>query len=193
MNETCCYYRLNIDTSGALKSTWKMPEPKGNYGIWYPSAKEIFSDNWLEYTKNLGIDFKHALLFYRGPNTTSKEAHVDTHATSHKFVNFAINWVIGGRESSMHWYKLPDMKVASVVKDPTTSVPYTTFQFKDLEPIESCSISDQITLVKTEIPHSITMGSDPRWCISARIADDKMTWEEVVQYLRSKKILVERT
>lgn len=169
-----------------------MPEPSGNYGIWYPPAHEIFSEQWLNYTKELGIDFTHALLFYRGPNTTSKEAHVDTHAESHKFVNFAVNWVIGGAGSKMHWFKLPDMKVASTVKDPKTNVPYTTFQYKDLEYIESCSISNQVTLVKTDVPHSITMGREPRWCISARVMNDQLTWEEIINYLRGKNILIER-
>ena len=170
-----------------------MPTPKGNYGIWYPKAEDLFTPAWLEYAAGLGIDFNHALLFYRGPGMTSKEAHVDTHAETHQFVNFAINWVLGGKDSKMHWYKLPDMRVASTVKDPKTSVPYTTFQFKDLEYLESCEITNEVTLVKTNLPHSVTMGNEPRWCISARVKhNNDVVWEEIVERMKQNNLLVER-
>jgi hypothetical protein len=171
-----------------------MPSPKGNYGIWSPKATDIFSSEWLEYTHSLGIDFKHALLFYRGPNTTSKEAHVDTHAGDHSFVNFAINWVIGGAGSKMHWYELPDdPAAATTVKDPKTNVPYTTYQFKDLKHIESGEIVNEVTLVRTNVPHSITMNKEPRWCISARVGrTEDMQWNDAVEYFRHKNLLVER-
>jgi hypothetical protein len=188
-----CYYRLKIDTTDALNPSWSMPIPKNNYGIWAPKAENIFSKTWLEYTAGLGIDFKHALLFYRGPNTTSREAHVDTHADDHSFVNFAVNWVIGGANSKMNWYKMPPDGAATIVKDNTSDVPYTTFQFKDLEYIESCKIVNEVTLVRTNLPHSITMGSEPRWCISARVGKDKDTsWDDIVEQFRAKNLLVER-
>lgn len=187
-----CFYRLKINTAGALNPSWKMPQHNGQYGIWSPPAEKIFSKEWLEYTGALGIDFHHALLFYRGPYATSKEAHVDTHAEDHKFVRFAVNWVIGGDESEMHWYKMPDMSAASTVKDPKTNVPYTTFQFRDLELLESCKIADEVTIVKTDLPHSVTMGKEPRWCISARLQyGNEPTWEEMLGYLRQKNLLVE--
>ena len=93
----------------------------------------------------------------------------------------------------MHWFKMPSSDKATTVKDPKTKVPYTTFQFKDLEPIESCEITNTITLVKTNLPHSITMGSDPRWCISARIAKHSgQSWDEIINTMRLKNLLVER-
>jgi hypothetical protein len=188
-----CYYRLNIETDGAINKFWKWPIPTTDYGIWYPTARAIFSQDWLEYTKELGIDFGHALLFYRGPWATSREAHVDTESRTHEYVNFALNWVIGGKDSSMHWFKMPTGDKATTVKDSKTNVPYTTFQFRDLEHIESCEITDTVTLVKTNLPHSITMGSEPRWCISARVAKHKnQPWDEIVDTMRLKNLLVER-
>ena len=193
MNEHC-YYKVNIDISNALNPNWRMPLPTGNYGIWAPRARDIFSQDWLDYTASLGLHFGHALLFYRGPNTTSKEAHVDTAADSKSFIGFALNWVIGGRNSHMNWFKMPGLEAATAVKDTTSKVPYTTFQFKDLEYVESCSIFDDITLVRTDIPHSITMGNEKRWCISARmIKGFDMPWHSAVQYFRTKNLLVERT
>ena len=188
-----CYYKTKISVKGAFNPSWRFPVPRGPYGIWSPKAERIFSKDWLEYTAALGIDFNHALLFYRNSNMTSKEAHVDTHAITHEFVNSGFNWVIGGEGSMMHWYKLPNMNVASVVKDPRTNVPYTTFQFKDLTPIESTEIKNEITLVRTGIPHSISMGTDPRWCISARLKTEQdLSWNEIVELMRSKDLLEER-
>ena len=189
-----CYYRLNLITEGAFNPNWKWPVPTSDYGIWDPYATDIFNSDWLKYTKRLGIDFYRALVFYRGPNTTSKEAHVDTRNESFIYVNSAINWVFGGENSTMHWYKMPENPdAANTVKDPKTQVPYTTFQFKDLEQIDSCQIKNEVTLVKTCVPHSITMGLEPRWCISARVAKpNDLSWDNVVNKMRSNKLLVER-
>lgn len=188
-----CYYHVNIDVSDALNPKWRMPVPKDGYGIWSPTAGLIFSKTWLNKVADMGLPMRHALLFYRGPNMTSKEAHVDTHAKSRKFINFAFNWIIGGENSAMHWYNIPDQKTVTTVKDSSTNVPYTTYQFKDLELLESCSISNKATLVKTCVPHSITMGEEPRWCISARPdLDEDMQWDDIVGLLRSKNLLIER-
>lgn len=188
-----CYYQLKIDITDALNPRWRFPVPTGNYGIWTPPAPFIFSSKWLEYTSDLGLNFHHALLFYRGSNMTSKEAHVDTHPAGQGYVKSALNWVIGGDESEMHWYDMPSPEAATVVKDPKTKVPYTTFQFKDLTLIESTKIKNEVTLVRTDLPHSITMGTSPRWCISARVdIPDDIPWEEIVEQMRSKNLLVER-
>ena len=68
-----------------------------------------------------------------------------------------------------------------------------TYKFNEIKYIESCRIQDQVTLVRTNLPHSITMGPDPRWSISARthISED-MLWEDVVELFRSKNLLIER-
>jgi hypothetical protein len=168
--------------------------PVSDYGIWSPLATDIFTKDWLDYTSGLGLNFHRALLFYRGPNTTSREAHVDTRGSTYNFVNFALNWVIGGEGSKMNWYDMPkDPAVATTVKDPKTQVPYTTFQFKDLEYIESCEIKNEVTLVRTNVPHSITMGNEPRWCISARVNRYRdQSWDKVVEKMRSSNLLVER-
>ena len=190
MNEHC-FYRLNIDTTDSLNPEWVMPTPTGDYGIWQPKAKKIFKESWLEYVESIGLRLDHVLLFYRGPLCTSKEAHVDTHSKDLKSVNFGINWVIGGEGSLMHWFKRP--AGTGTLKEPDTTAPYLTWQFKDLQFIESCRIGKQPTLVKTCNPHSITMGRQPRWAISARThIDEDILWDDVVELMRSKKLLVER-
>ena len=186
-----CYYRLKIETANSLNPEWSFPTPTGDYGIWSVESTTMFTPEWLNYVSNLGLNIKHALVFYRAPFTTSKVAHVDTHIKDLKKVNFAINWVVGGKESSMHWYTLPTEE--GVFKDVDSSSPYLTYKFDEIKYIESCRIQDQVTLVRTNLPHAITMGSDPRWCISARthISED-IPWDEVANLFRSKNLLVER-
>lgn len=190
MNEIC-YYKLKIDTTNALNPNWKLPVSKTDYGIWSVDAATMFNLEWLRYVADIGLNIKHALVFYRAPYCTSKEAHVDTHIKDLKKVNFGINWAIGGNESSMHWYTLPDDN--GIFKDVKSDSPYLTYKFNEIKYIESCRIQDQVTLVRTNLPHSITMGPDPRWAISARthISED-MQWEDVVDLFRSKNLLVER-
>ena len=171
-----------------------MPEPEGPYGIWSPHASQIFSQQWLSYMRGLGLPVHHALVFYRAKGITSQEAHVDTDADTGEFINFALNWVLGGRGSKMHWYRALRNNYVTAVKDSNTRVPYTTIKFENLERIESTEIQpNEVVLVRTNYPHSISMGNEPRWCISARIDSQNIrSWPEIVEHFKTKGLLVER-
>jgi hypothetical protein len=192
-----CYYRLKIDSSNLLNPKWKLPSPKGLYGIWSPRAEEVFSTTWLDFMKSIGIPIYNAMIFYRGPGASTKEAHVDISKTDPLVLtNYGINWCLGGTDSSMSWYETPnDGKIRDEdVIWTAAKTPYIKWQYEEVNEIERANIGRELTLVKTGIPHAVHMGKEPRWCISARSSSlDNLVWEEITELLRSKNLLVERT
>lgn len=196
MSNKFCYYRLKIGTGSALNPSWKFPTPTGLYGIWNPPAEEIFRPAWLEFMKSIGIPIYNAMVFYRGPGASTKEVHLDISKTDPLVLtNYGINWCLGGKDSSMMWYETPgDGRVREEdVIWTAAKTPYITWKYEEVKEIERATIDQELTLVKTDIPHAIKMGKEPRWCISARSSSiDSLEWDEIIELFRSKNLLVER-
>ncbi len=197
MNTNNCYYRLKINSDNLLNPNWKLPKPTGAYGIWSPMAEEVFSTEWLGYMKSIGIPIYNAMIFYRAPGSSTREAHVDISKTDPLVLtNYGINWCLGGRDSSMIWYETPNdgrIRDEDVIWT-AAKTPYIKWQYEEVKEIERTTIGKELVLVKTDLPHAIKMGKEPRWCISARSsALDNLKWDEVTELLRSKNLLVERT
>ena len=77
-----CYYRLTLDVSNAIREDYVFPTPATEYGIWNPPAEKIFNKVWLDYMKSIGVPVYNAMVFYRGPNASTKETHVDISKTN---------------------------------------------------------------------------------------------------------------
>ena len=192
-----CYYRLNIDVSNALKPDWKHQcgtfDVTGKYGVWQPPSNLIFNQEWLDYMKSIGLPIVNAMIFYRGSYAHTVDAHIDV-STAQPFRthNFGINWCVGGKGSEMLWYELPPNAEQKVTYT-RAKTPYVSWPLKELTEVERCHIGKQVTLVKTGLPHAIVMGEEPRWCFSARtFIPNDIPWQEVVELMRSKNILIER-
>jgi hypothetical protein len=192
MNDPC-WYKLNIDLTNCFKKDYRLPKVKGRYGIWHPLATEVFSEEWLDYTKSIGFPIYSVMIFYRGPNAATKGAHIDLSESNGvtNITNWGINWCYGGKGSTMSWYEpLPNSDPQTVYTAANT--PYKIWRKDVLNKIESHHIGDEVTLVKTGIPHSIEMGTDPRWCFSARTSmRNNYPWDKLVEYLKSKNLLIE--
>lgn len=189
-----CWYRLNVDTTNAIKPDWKFPNPQFNvYGVWQLWAHEVFRPEWLEYTASLGLHFGSLMLFYRDPWMSTKGAHIDIAETDPKLKigTYGLNWILGGAGSEMIWYNMPkgDIKIQYT----PANTAYTYWPLDQLQEIDRCAIGLQPVLVKVGTPHSIKMGAEPRWCISARPRlRANMEWDEAVEQMKSLNLLVER-
>jgi len=187
-----CWYNLKIDISNCFLEGYKLPEPVGKYGIWHPLAKDVFNPQWLRYTRSIGLPIYSVMIFYRGPYAHTAQAHVDVgKAEPFCLTNFGINWCYGGEGSEMAWYETPiEPKPVSYTEAKT---PYMSWDADKLKEIERTHIGNEVSIVRTGIPHSIKMDKDPRWAISARCSLlDNYNWETVIEELRKKNLLIER-
>ena len=76
-----------------------------------------------------------------------------------------INWIFGGKDSLMNWYKvLTEAPNKSVHKTPIDS-PSLQYKAEEVELIYRCNIN-QPSIVQVGCPHNIVNMSEERFCVS---------------------------
>ncbi len=189
-----CWYELNIPCENALNPNWKFPDVAGKeFGVWDYKAHQIFNPRWVYDVAQKGLVIAEALVFYRGPNHNTDNAHLDIHR-SHpvKISTFGLNLIIGGQDANMTWYNTPRIN-----RKPTpggAGTVYYNWPIDTLTEIDRHILAEnKVTMVRVGIPHTIIMGDQPRWCISARCATvENMYWGQITEWMRKRDLLVER-
>ncbi len=192
MNDRNCWYSLDIDVKNCFRKDFKFPAVRGRYGIWDMLAWDVFNKEWLEYVTSKGLPIYSVMIFYRGAWASTHGAHVDISVVEPLLLtNFAINWVYGGQDSTMSWYETP-LEEKKIDYTPAGTA-YKVWNKWELKRIEFDAIGENVKLVRTGVPHSIEMGSEPRWCFSARTSiHHDYEWDQVVDMMRKQNLLVER-
>lgn len=188
-----CWYNLNINIKNCFNPTFKFPTVTGRYGVWHVNAINVFNTEWLTYMKSLGLPIYSVMIFYRDSYAHTAQAHIDIGKVEpFEVTNFGINWCYGGDQSQMVWYKTPT-NIVDKVQHTLAHTPYAAWDIPSLSEIERVHLGEEVSIVRTGIPHSITMGEEPRWAFSARCSlVDNLEWEDVLQVLRNKNLLIER-
>jgi hypothetical protein len=190
-----CWYRLNINVDNALSNDWVFPPTDDTWngiGLWPFEKDKIFSNDWLHTMDNLELPITGSILFYREPNLVDDIAHVDLVGENAKTVHLGFNWVFGGKGSEMIWYDRPSNWSDRNLELTPDGNKFMAWKISDLVEIDRCSIQNELTLVRVDYPHSIIVGDEERWAISARTSMQEMTWDEAVAHLKEKQVLVDR-
>lgn len=189
-----CWYHLNLNVDNAIREDWTLPVTNANiHGMWQLMPENIFRKEWLEYIETLGLTLDDVMLFYRPAGLSSLGAHVDiAKADPLELSTYAVNWIIGGKDSEMIWYEMPagDLEIRYT----EANTPFSIWNCDSLVKVDSCEIREKPTLVRVDIPHSITVRQDSRWCISARptFTDKVFDWNKTVNRFKSTGLLVDR-
>jgi len=193
---TKCWYRLNLNVDNAISKNWQFPKNDGFWeglGVWAFTHDKIFNSEWVQYMSEIAIPIKSSVVFYRKPNLIDVNAHVDLLGETNenpKTTYFGFNWVFGGKGSEMIWYDLP--KGERRIQVTPAGNKFLSWPRTDLIEIDRCSIQNVPTLVRIDYPHCVVVEDDERWCISARTSMHDMTWDEAVEHLKSKNIIIDR-
>ena len=189
MNNLHCWYKLNLDFSNALRPDFSLT----SYIKHFSNPTDIFTADWIEYMSDHGLPVTNIMTFSRPAGEQPIYAHVDglaDNSTRPLYRNFAFNWVIGGRDSEMIWYELPDIPIP--VSYSPANTPYRALATANLKEVDRCCIENQPTLVRVNLLHAISVKDEPRISISARTNRIPNDWNIAVNYLRDKQLLVER-
>lgn len=201
-NKNKCWYKFNIDTSNALSyegkelvSYYKNIVSSNNYQmrLWKEKDLKYFSNDFLQKLESIGIEISASLFFCRPPNYVSPKAHVDM--AWQKPVPFGLNFLATPNDNShMVWYetiKVDNTKSQKgyIGADAVNKGGETSFvdrDIPDLIEIDRCCIGNQLTLVRTDVYHSVEMQNNERCCISLRPAKlYNLSWEETVLFFNS--------
>lgn len=189
-----CWYELDIPSKDALHPSWKFPDVTDKEsGVWNVKAREIFNPLWLLDLFNKGITIAEALVFYRAPNHNTGNAHLDIHRNHPvRISTYALNLIVGGQDAHMTWYHTPKINYKPNPGDAGTV--YYNWPISSLVEIDRHILDEnKVTMVRVGIPHTIIMGDQARWCISARADNtDNLRWKEISEWMRERSLLIER-
>jgi hypothetical protein len=178
MNNYCVALNLNLKIFNSdlhpvdvLKSipSWsdqKYSKPSGNKHIRIP--REIINQEFIKFFSNYNIHLIGVEAFYTVPNGKNI-----VHSDVLELGDVAkINWVYGGDNSMMHWYKPnalyhPDNITAIRTGNETrVGSPSLRFLATDVDLLYSETIHSP-SIVQVGCPHNVTNGPIDRYCISA--------------------------
>lgn len=186
-----CWYETNIKVNDSILDEWEYPVNKNKFGIWNYPAKDIFKQSWLNYMEDLGVSIVGSILFHRQKWVEDIRAHIDTEpGDPTKNCIFGLNWTVGGKNSEMLWYDKPTYD-ATVLWSPA-GLPYQAWPVNKLILIDKTHVGTTLKLVRTDLPHSIIIKNEQRWCFSARMPNKITSWEDSVEFFKSKNLLIER-
>lgn len=187
---------MNIDITNAINPLYKwvynVNAPIPQFRVWTIESQKLFNKKWTEYLNSLGLETAYtSIVFYRPPGGTDQMAHIDldSNSTQDNIIpaTFAINWIVGGKDSKMIWYDLPQGHMTVTQNAPM--VYDVKWPIDQLTEIDSKALQLEPTLVRVDVPHAVQAGDQCRWCISLRIYLDNMSWEEGVAYFKQKGLI----
>ena len=177
-----CWVRTDIDITNSLKIDLKdyilsdpcRPGEHALYvaeagGIWTLDPNTLFDPNWIKYIKHdLGLELDIAQIFFRKPYYQHPGAHVDI-AQDLSLYGGGLNWTLDPDDAHMVWYEYPSNEPCFNQRS-TTDV-NKEWLLEQLTEVDRCIIGQQPTLVRTDIPHTVDMGANERWLVSARFLE----------------------
>lgn len=188
-----CWYQLKIDKP-VFNANWVRPTVTKSSHIWIEPAQDVYDSKWLQHVKSvIGIPLGINLTFYNDPTVVQQYGHIDVSINTTSDVltqHSAINWVDRGAGSEMVWFQpKPDAEQIEVSYT-EAGTPFKRWPLSSLTRIHSAHLTD-VTLVQTDIPHNIVMGSEERWTFSVRPRwDFNYEWEKMVEFLNKRAVLL---
>lgn len=186
------WHRINLDVTDALKINLKDyilrdPHREGEYalymegkaGVWTLNPNTIFKQDFLN---DLGVKVDLAQIFYRAPNYQHPGAHVDL-GQNGELYGAGLNWTVDPDDANMTWYHMPNFEGSNTKRSETDQ--NMEWPLEQLTEMERLCVGQTPTLVRTDIPHSVEMGNNERWLISARFTEH-WSWSDYTETLKDR-------
>jgi len=141
-------------------------------------------NNAISFFADHGIQIWAVEIFYRRPAEQYGLVHIDNEGYTDRL---NLNYVIGGVDSVMTWFKTTVPDAGYLTKGDTGASP-RRYHLHEVEPIHSAEIK-QPSLIQSAVPHAILNKLTQRWCICANLRDiktnDAVTWDLAMDRLKN--------
>jgi len=119
----------------------------------------LLNKELVEFLKSVNLRIPLVEVFFKN-SQYPETIHIDSQGGDYT----KLNWVFGGGQSKMCWYKpKPNVKRLSLITEINTL--YFYYERADVELIESTQIINP-TIIQVGIPHSIIDVTQDRFCVS---------------------------
>ena len=169
MNNFCIDLNLSIDPLCVDVNTL----PKLNYNKL--DQKKYINPELIDFFKSMSLEIEHVATFFTPKNFQFSKIHIDN--SGYKYSTYPnnqakINWIYGGKDSLMNWYKLkPGSKLFhKPILGFKQQDSYIDCNKEDVDLIHSQAVNFP-SIVHVGIPHNITNYNEPRLCLTMVIKD----------------------
>lgn len=173
-------FKLKFSINEIINSSWSSHYNDQffvkNYDL--PSEwKQILNHNFLDLLEST-LPIARVMIFNKPKNWVMKDAHIDPG------VLFALNVVLNDSDAKMQWFKpiILDKKEVSYSKSNT---PYLNYNEKELILVHEDCVDNSVSIVRTDVPHRIKIGTSSRTCVSFRFKYNFKSWNEVYNFYNS--------
>lgn len=167
-----CFFKLNFNDKVLLDNVDLYAEKKLQWQtIKIDPTKYLTAPAINFITNKLQLNLLHYANLFIGSANFLSDIHRDLNA------NFALNYVWGSKNSTMHWYETIQTKKNLAFT--TAGTPYFKYSSDEVKEVSSVNLFDSLYFVKVDIPHQVKNSSNNvRYCLSLRF-EDKIHWNEI--------------
>lgn len=179
MNTSRCWYKLGLENF-SMRSSFMYPNKPNTANAWWSyDPQEVITDESLAELERRSFKPNKVMLFYKNALFSHTYAHCDMIGDTGLANPYAVNWVVGGKDSVMRWYEYPKVPADVSEYKGLLGSSYIQWPIKDLKLVDEACIQEP-AIVRVNLPHSIHCGSEERWCFSLRLdkADVLVSWQE---------------
>jgi hypothetical protein len=194
MEDNKCWYTLDIEVVDAINPKWTWPKLSTWTNI-VEDPKKVFTDKWIDQMIEKGLPPRDDCMLFFSPKYMMPVlfSHTDTNPVTSTGAIAGFNFVVGADPADMVWFDLDNLASKKTVLYTESQQPYEIFPVDFNLEIDRRRIGNQLTLVRTDIPHWIG-GALPnrrfhtdRWSVSYRTCADNnhwKSWEDCVTQLK---------
>lgn len=173
------HYKLSIPNLPIKLESIDWPTSEEKNKIWRVTPAEFLHPILISYFDTIQLPISGVMMFWRSSGYSNTHAHIDFRSTDpDSIVYCGINYVVGGIGSEMVWYEAPNKSMVSALTEARTN--FTSERIDHLIEKSRGCIGNELTLVRTDLPHAIMMKTEPRLCISIRLQERFSSWESAV-------------
>ena len=195
MKQAECFYKTAISTRNAINSNFEWPDFKNittTSKAVSVNTSDILDHNMIARLRENGFPDMLTTIFYIAENYAADVAHTDINGddTDPQYPSVAFNLIVGPDTRDMVWFD-PD-----ALKHEYQEISYSNSTNKGVfgkwpldfsHEIDRAHIGDCLTLVRVNVPHSVTLSTESRTCVSLRFSTaefDSYTWDEIVHMFK---------
>lgn len=136
---------------------------------------ELISEKMLNLFKSLDLDISLLEIFYRSPGAGSG-IHIDSYGGDYT----KLNWIFGGKNSTMKWWTPRDSN-SGKIKDTIIDTKFLLYSQDDVDLLYEYPLVSA-NLVQVGIPHSVVNPFEERFCFSFvyRSNNQRLTMDQSV-------------
>lgn len=174
-------FKLKFSVNDVINNNWLRPHPGmffvKNYDE-HTDWEQILNTDFLE-TVNSIHPIVRVMVFNKPRSWTNQDAHIDPG------ILYALNIVqsVNNSDAKMQWFNLIN-SANKAVSYSDSNTPYVNYTADELDLVHEDCIDNTVSIVRTDIPHRISIGNYFRTCISFRFKQDFNFWEDMYYFYK---------